>query len=228
MVDRILDVAEVVTIDPGEELELEPLPEGERDRPNDAKLVEKVLCRDGLCCANPHCGRTVNLHAHHVRWRSLRGRTALFNELTVCAACHSLVHAGVLNIVGSPVGKLEWRPRVREWVPEVKAEDFASLEVHTVDSAERMNPGQVTRMPHLNLDVELVEKALVTLGYSKEDSLEMTAAGLRLLVEQQPEAPVEFDEEDLLCFATRKKPAPYNRPRRHRPSSQCPLESVPS
>ncbi len=208
---------EVVTIDPGEELELEPLPEGERDRPNDAKLVEKVLCRDGLCCANPHCGQTVNLHAHHVRWRTRGGRTALFNALTLCSGCHGMVHAGVLNISGSPMGKLEWRPRVREWVPEVKAEDFASLEVHTVDSGEGMNPGQVTRMPHLNLDVELVEKALVTLGYSKEDSLTMTAAGLRLLVEQQPDAPVEFDEEDLLCFATRKKPAPYTRPRRHRP-----------
>ena len=126
------------------------------------------------------------------------------------------------NIGGSPVGKLEWRPRVREWVPEVTAEDFASLEVHTVDSRERMNPGHVARVPHPNLDVELVEKALLTLGYSKEDSLEMTAAGLRLLMEQQPDAPVEFDEEDLLCFATRKKPAPYGRPRRHRPPSQCP------
>ncbi len=220
VVDRIVDVAEVVTIDPGEELELEPLPEGERDRPNDAKLVEKVLCRDGLCCANPHCGRTVNLHAHHVRWRTRGGRTALFNALTLCSGCHSMVHAGVLNISGSPMGKLEWRPRVREWVPEVKADDFASLEVHTVDSGERMNPGHVATAPHANLDVELVEKALVTIGYSKEDSLEMTAAGLRLLVKQQPDAPVEFDEEDLLCFATRKKPAPYQRPRRHRSPSR--------
>ncbi len=162
----------------------------------------------------------MNLHAHHLHWRSRGGRTSLSNEVTLCDRCHSLVHAGVLNIGGSPVGKLEWRQRVREWVPEVTAEDFASLEVHTVNSGEQVNPAQVARAPHPKLDVELVERALVTIGYSKEDALEMTAAGLRLLVEQQPDAPVEFDEEDLLCFATRKKPAPYQRPRRHRSPSR--------
>ena len=98
-------------------------------------------------------------------------------------------------------------------MPEITAKDFTELEVHTVDFLESVDPAKVAITSRL--DVELVEKGLVTVGYSQDEAEELTAAGLRLLVEQQPDAPVEFDEEDLLCFALRKRPAPFGRPRRH-------------
>jgi hypothetical protein len=52
---------------------------GEIDRPNTARFAEKVALRDGLKCANPHCGRRDHLHSHHLIFRSRAGRTVLIN-----------------------------------------------------------------------------------------------------------------------------------------------------
>ena len=67
----------------------------------------------------------------------------------------------------------------------------------------------------IDLDIHLVESALVHIGESAEAAENLVAAGLVLFREQQPTAPVEFDEEDLLAFALQKKPAPFDRARRH-------------
>ncbi len=90
VVERVEPEAVKTTIAPEEE---EPqgrsMPLGERDRPNTPELVRKVVLRDGQKCANPMCRRTLGLHAHHLQFRSLGGRTALFNESALCPTCHS-------------------------------------------------------------------------------------------------------------------------------------------
>ena len=110
---RRADSAEVVTISPEEERELEALPDGEKDRPNSSTLAARVKSRDGDRCQNPTCKRRGGvLHAHHLLPRSFGGRTSLANEITVCDTCHALVHAGLLRIEGTVASGLEWRPKL--------------------------------------------------------------------------------------------------------------------
>ena len=110
---RRADSAEVVTISPEEERELEALPDGEKDRPNSSTLAARVKSRDGDRCQNPTCKRRGGvLHAHHLLLRSFGGRTSLANEITVCDTCHALVHAGLLRIEGTIASGLEWRPKL--------------------------------------------------------------------------------------------------------------------
>jgi hypothetical protein len=81
-----------------------------KDRPNTRKIVRRVLLRDGRVCANPHCGCREALQVHHLRYRSRGGRTELWNELLVCRRCHALIHQGLLEVSGDPLGTLEWVP----------------------------------------------------------------------------------------------------------------------
>jgi hypothetical protein len=82
----------------------------EKDRPNTRKIVRRVLLRDGRICANPHCGCREGLQVHHLRYRCRGGRTELWNELLVCRRCHALIHQGLLEVSGDPLGTLEWIP----------------------------------------------------------------------------------------------------------------------
>lgn len=80
----------------------------EIDRPNTPALARKVKLRDGLVCTNPFCRRKSGLHAHHVKYRWMSGRTALWNETTVCVTCHLLLHLGLLVIDEKEDGSYEW------------------------------------------------------------------------------------------------------------------------
>jgi len=82
----------------------------ERDRANSEVLAMKVRLRDGGVCANPMCGRTLGLQAHHVTWRSHGGATALWNEIAICSWCHSLHHASLLDIAADPAGGVRFTP----------------------------------------------------------------------------------------------------------------------
>ena len=84
--------------------------EGGRDRPTPPALRRKVLLRDGGVCTNPHCFHRAD-HCHHVIFRSQGGRTVLSNEVAVCGMCHSLIHAGLLVVPGTPGEDLRWRAR---------------------------------------------------------------------------------------------------------------------
>jgi hypothetical protein len=88
-----------------------------KDAPNTPSLTRRVVLRDGACCANPHCGRRQNLHAHHIRFRSQGGRTALTNEVLVCDRCHACIHLGFLRLEGNPADGLRWTPAVRSLDP---------------------------------------------------------------------------------------------------------------
>jgi 5-methylcytosine-specific restriction endonuclease McrA len=54
------------------------------------RLHGQVLRRDGWRCQN--CGSMVNLEVHHQEFRSQAGDDSEENLITLCAACHSLLH----------------------------------------------------------------------------------------------------------------------------------------
>ena len=56
------------------------------------KLREHVLRRDGWRCQV--CGSLSNLEVHHKELRSQSGDDSDQNLITLCVACHSLVHDG--------------------------------------------------------------------------------------------------------------------------------------
>ncbi len=56
------------------------------------KLREHVLRRDGWRCQV--CGSLSNLEVHHKELRSQCGDDSDQNLITLCVACHSLVHGG--------------------------------------------------------------------------------------------------------------------------------------
>jgi holliday junction DNA helicase RuvB len=61
-------------------------------------MREKVLVRDGFMCRA--CKTRIDLHAHHVIWRSKKGPTTPWNLVTLCDRCHGLVHEGLLLVSG--------------------------------------------------------------------------------------------------------------------------------
>jgi holliday junction DNA helicase RuvB len=61
-------------------------------------MREKVLVRDGFMCRA--CKTRVDLHAHHIIWRSHDGPTTPWNLVTLCDRCHGLVHEGLLLVSG--------------------------------------------------------------------------------------------------------------------------------
>jgi 5-methylcytosine-specific restriction endonuclease McrA len=54
------------------------------------RLREQVLRRDGWKCQV--CGTMSNLEVHHKEFRSQGGNDSEQNLITLCAACHGLVH----------------------------------------------------------------------------------------------------------------------------------------
>lgn len=113
------------------------VPEEARDVPTPAALRDKTLLRDGHRCRI--CGSRENLAAHHRRWRSYGGPTALSNLLTACERCHSLVHARLLIVLGDPEGEL--RLLDRQGRPTGRRATFpVELELVRGPEAERGDP----------------------------------------------------------------------------------------
>jgi 5-methylcytosine-specific restriction endonuclease McrA len=63
-------------------------------QPLDPELYERlrqmVLRRDGRRCQG--CGTRSNLEVHHQEFRSQGGEDSEANLITLCVACHKLVH----------------------------------------------------------------------------------------------------------------------------------------
>jgi 5-methylcytosine-specific restriction endonuclease McrA len=55
-------------------------------------LRREVMIRDGHRCRAPGCGRTRFLEVHHIIPREQGGSHSADNLVTLCSACHSLVH----------------------------------------------------------------------------------------------------------------------------------------
>jgi 5-methylcytosine-specific restriction endonuclease McrA len=54
------------------------------------QLRTRVFARDGWKCQC--CGSSINLHVHHLIYRSQLGTDALDNLITLCATCHRHQH----------------------------------------------------------------------------------------------------------------------------------------
>ena len=67
-----------------------------------AWLANRVLARDNKICRN--CGRAWHLQVHHVEFRSRGGKTEEDGLASVCTACHSLIHNGLLRMQGDGTG----------------------------------------------------------------------------------------------------------------------------
>jgi 5-methylcytosine-specific restriction endonuclease McrA len=55
-------------------------------------LRQQVLRRDGWKCQS--CGAMLHLEVHHRELRSQSGDDAEQNLITLCTACHAIVHRG--------------------------------------------------------------------------------------------------------------------------------------
>jgi len=70
-------------------------------------LRRQVLARDGHRCQAPGCRSTRFLEVHHREPRRRRGRNSAANLITLCAACHRLLHeSGVGLAAALPVAAL--------------------------------------------------------------------------------------------------------------------------
>jgi hypothetical protein len=87
------------------------VPKSERDKPNTPALTRRILLRDNNICANTFCGRRAGLTAHHIVFRSRGGKTAIYNEISLCRICHALAHTGLLRITSTEVGEVRFEPR---------------------------------------------------------------------------------------------------------------------
>ncbi|MGV8124919.1 MAG: hypothetical protein AB2L14_34660 [Candidatus Xenobiia bacterium LiM19] len=76
-----------------------------------AALKKKVLFRDGFICQAPGCGRKIFLSIHHLTAFALCGIHSISGLLTLCSACHALVHEGMLSVEGEAPCRLIWRDR---------------------------------------------------------------------------------------------------------------------
>ena len=61
----------------------------------------KALERDGWQCSMPGCRKLVSFEEHHIQFRSHGGPDATWNLLSLCNACHDLVHSGLVQITGT-------------------------------------------------------------------------------------------------------------------------------
>jgi hypothetical protein len=114
VIERAEAEADKVVISPEEELGPEArgtVPKAERDKPNTPALTRRVLLRDNGVCANTYCSHRAGLNAHHVIWRSKGGKTEIWNEISLCRGCHTLVHAGLLRITSTELGEVKFEPR---------------------------------------------------------------------------------------------------------------------
>ncbi len=74
-----------------------------------AALRKKVLLRDGCTCQAPGCGKKIFLIIHHLIAFGLCGIHNIAYLVTLCTACHALVHEGKLYVEGEAPHRLIWR-----------------------------------------------------------------------------------------------------------------------
>jgi len=82
-------------------------------------LARKVHRRDGWRCRNPECRSPRHLAAHHIVPRSRGGPDTEDNLITLCARCHSELHARRIRLVFDSSKDTPWYeglrcPRIRK------------------------------------------------------------------------------------------------------------------
>jgi len=168
------------------------------DGPTPPALRRRILAREGGRCGNPRCHHRAD-HCHHVVFRSHGGETSLANEVAVCAACHALVHAGLLRVTGVADGEVIWTPGV----PCDSNEDAGGVadrlpilhvagasngyrnhgEVHASASADsnRDSASLASNDDLAGVRVEDLAGGLVRLGFGRSESLRRVIEAARSL-----------------------------------------------
>ncbi len=72
-------------------------------------LRKKVLLRDGCTCQAPGCGKKIFLIIHHLIAFGICGVHNIAYLVTLCSACHALVHEGKMSVEGVAPHELIWR-----------------------------------------------------------------------------------------------------------------------
>jgi len=101
-IGELTPISNVLEIGSEEELPAKGLPVDQLDPPNSASLARRVVQRDGARCSNPGCESRSRLNAHHIVFRTAGGSTCLANEIALCDRRHAMIHAGLLEVTGSP------------------------------------------------------------------------------------------------------------------------------
>jgi hypothetical protein len=114
-----------------------------RDRHHTPDFLRKLFLRDGGRCVNPLCGRKFHLNGHHLKPWSQGGRTALWNEATLCVACHAAVEQGLLKVTGDSLGGFTFTTRADEIGLELAKQGLA-IEALRVAAREGALPGRVS------------------------------------------------------------------------------------
>ncbi len=130
------------------------------DRPNPEALARRVKLRDGNQCQNPGCGNRGKLHAHHIQYRSHGGRTLPVNEVAVCTLCHTLLHAGLLEVAGDMDTGLDWKSRSERIAVDSGPDAAALMEIPRVKPSVTADTA----------DIETVSGALERLGLSRREA----------------------------------------------------------
>ena len=81
---------------------IEVLDVGRTERYATPRQAKAISLRQQGICAAPACRHPIS-HNHHLTWHSRGGPTDLDNLIGLCRKCHSLIHAGRLELArGSP------------------------------------------------------------------------------------------------------------------------------
>jgi hypothetical protein len=99
------------------EIRLEEMVRGEVLAPGEVEgevpqeMEVKVLASHDHACAR--CGRRLDLHIHHIVFKSKGGPHEVWNLLPACRRCHANIHEGTLEVHRDPLGALYWMTRAR-------------------------------------------------------------------------------------------------------------------
>ena len=173
------------------------------DRRNSSTLARRVKLRAHHIeyrdvCQNPGCGHRGKLHAHHIEYRSHGGPTIPENESSVCTRCHSLLHAGLLEVSGNPVEGLSWQPRSRTLLVDSDGDAYAMAEIPVVRAESASADSADVKDSHVkDSHVKDSITALVHLGFSRKEAGARVEKAYRVLVQSGQDP----DEKRLLTQA---------------------------
>jgi hypothetical protein len=168
-------------------------------------MRRKILLREGLRCANPHCGKAAH-QCHHIQMRSEGGPTRMWNEIALCSTCHALVHAGLLKVTGRPGQALDWTTagdtldrRVEEAEPGSEVLPVIEIPSAYPDAANGSGPSVP---PSWTLPPDLLKNLIRQLEHCGFDKKTAKADLLRAAAELLPG---ECTEKTLLETAFRNR-----------------------
>ena len=170
----------------------EALPAGSINDLEVPKGVEvKVLARDRKACAR--CGSRLNLHLHHVVFRSMGGPNEVWNLLTVCAKDHALIHGGTLDVWMDAQGRLIWNSKADKIDRFLKDElkEFASVPSVTFVIQAAASPAQASPAPTASngtaprksspMAEEVIRAVMMATHHTKDEARERVMKALQML-----------------------------------------------